>query len=123
MNQDNVDGVFSKCYLFVTALPKYFKKGLPFGNNSKMSLFRKTEVRRTKKKENKGTTTTITKTTKTMQNSQTKVNELKLLKLHFAQQSIYLSASIHLFKINNRITRSVCEICSKLTIQTPEQRQ
>ena len=30
---------------------------------------------------------------------------------------------IHLFKVNNRNTRTRCEICSKLTIKTPERRQ
>ena len=28
-----------------------------------------------------------------------------------------------MFKVNNRNTRTGCEICSKLTIKTPEQRQ
>ena len=32
-------------------------------------------------------------------------------------------ASIHLPKINNRNTRTRCEICSKLTIKTAEQCQ
>ena len=27
------------------------------------------------------------------------------------------------FKVNNRNTRTTCEICSKLTIKTPERRQ
>ena len=27
-----------------------------------------------------------------------------------------------MFKVNNRNTRTMCEICSKLTIKTPEQR-
>ena len=31
-------------------------------------------------------------------------------------------ASIHLFKVNNRNTRRMCEICSKLKIKTPERR-
>ena len=30
---------------------------------------------------------------------------------------------IYLFKVNNRNTRTRCEICSKLTINTPERRQ
>ena len=30
---------------------------------------------------------------------------------------------IYLFKVNNRNTRKSCEICSKLTIKTPERRQ
>ena len=32
-------------------------------------------------------------------------------------------AGIYLLKVNNRNTRKRCEICSKLTIKTPEQRQ
>ena len=31
-------------------------------------------------------------------------------------------AKIYLFKVNNRNTRQSCEICSKLTIETPERR-
>ena len=34
-----------------------------------------------------------------------------------------LPAGIYLFKVNNRNTRTRCEICSKLTINTPERRQ
>ena len=30
-------------------------------------------------------------------------------------------ASIYLFKVSNRNTRTMCEICSKLTIKTPEE--
>ena len=30
---------------------------------------------------------------------------------------------IYLLKVNNRNTRARCEICSKLTIKTPERRQ
>ena len=33
-----------------------------------------------------------------------------------------ISANIYLFKFNNTNTRKRCEICSKLTIITPEQR-
>ena len=32
-------------------------------------------------------------------------------------------ADIYLLKVNNRNTREKCEICSKLTINIPEQRQ
>ena len=35
---------------------------------------------------------------------------------------LYL-ANIYLFQVNNRNNRKSCEICSKLTIKTPEQRQ
>ena len=31
-------------------------------------------------------------------------------------------AGIYLLKVNNRNTRTRCEICSKLTMKTPEQR-
>ena len=40
--------------------------------------------------------------------------------------SIYKNVNppnIYLFKINNRNTRKRCEICSKLTIKTPEPRR
>ena len=30
---------------------------------------------------------------------------------------------IYLLKVNNKNTRTKCEICSKLTIKTPERRQ
>ena len=32
-------------------------------------------------------------------------------------------AGNYMFKVNNKNTRKRCEICSKLTIKTPEQRQ
>ena len=31
-------------------------------------------------------------------------------------------ASIYLFEVNNKSSRNICEICSKLTIKTPERR-
>ena len=34
---------------------------------------------------------------------------------------LYSPASIYLLKVNNRNTRTRCEICSKLTIETLEQ--
>ena len=34
-----------------------------------------------------------------------------------------ISVGIHLLKVNNRNTRTTCEICSKLTIKTSERRQ
>ena len=34
----------------------------------------------------------------------------------------YFPVGIYLFKVNNRNTRARCEICSKLTIKTPERR-
>ena len=39
-----------------------------------------------------------------------------------ASRSLY-PAGIYMFKVNNRNTRTSCEIRSKLTIKTPEQRQ
>ena len=33
-----------------------------------------------------------------------------------------MPASNYMFKVNNRNTRTRCEICSKLTIKTPERR-
>ena len=36
---------------------------------------------------------------------------------------VLISASIYLFQVNNRCTKEVCEICSKLTIKTPERCQ
>ena len=35
----------------------------------------------------------------------------------------YYPAGNYMFKVNNRNTRTKCEICSKLTIKTPERRQ
>ena len=32
-------------------------------------------------------------------------------------------ASIYLFKVNNENSRAMCEICSKITIKTPERHQ
>ena len=37
-------------------------------------------------------------------------------------KSTFIPANIYLLKVNNRITRKRCEICSKLTIGTPERR-
>ena len=37
-------------------------------------------------------------------------------------KSCVLPAGIYLLKVNNRNTRTRCEICSKLTIKTPERR-
>ena len=37
----------------------------------------------------------------------------------FHSQITYVLAGIYLFKINNRNTRTRCEICSKLTIKIP----
>ena len=40
----------------------------------------------------------------------------------YAVNDFYLPGNIYLFKFNNRNTRKKCEICSMLTIKTPERR-
>ena len=40
-----------------------------------------------------------------------------------AQNFEALQAGIYLLKVHNKSTRIWCEICSKLTIKTPERRQ
>ena len=40
--------------------------------------------------------------------------------MKFAAGSYLYPAGIHLLKVNNRNARTRCEICSKLTIRTPE---
>ena len=35
----------------------------------------------------------------------------------------YIPVGVHLLKVNNRNTRTRCEICSKLTIKTPQRRR
>ena len=42
---------------------------------------------------------------------------------HFSRWSTILPVGIYLLRVNNRNTRTSCEICSKLTIKTPERRQ
>ena len=39
------------------------------------------------------------------------------------QINALIPAGIYLLKVNNKNTRTRCEICSKLTIKTPERRQ
>ena len=50
--------------------------------------------------------------------------------MHFSSQNLYIPfinrnspAGNYMFKVNNRNTRTRSEICSKLTIKTPERRQ
>ena len=47
-----------------------------------------------------------------------------LSKVHWLQlawvSSCHFSAGNYMFKVNNKDTRTACEICSKLTIKTPE---
>ena len=49
-------------------------------------------------------------------------NQSKIRKPIFDGKEIYNPAGIYLLKVNNRNTRTRCEICSKLTINTPERR-
>ena len=42
---------------------------------------------------------------------------------HSQTQNSSIPVGIHLLKVNNRNTKTRCEICSKLTIKTPERRQ
>ena len=46
----------------------------------------------------------------------------KLLGIRVLQLSRNYRAGIYLLKVNNKNTRTRCEICSKLTIKTPERR-
>ena len=39
-----------------------------------------------------------------------------------AAEYMSLKVDIYLFKVNNENTRAMCEICSKLTMKTPERR-
>ena len=41
---------------------------------------------------------------------------------HFKQLVLYNPANIYLFKVDNRNARKRCEICSNVTIKTPEGR-
>ena len=41
----------------------------------------------------------------------------------FSKYWTVYAANIYLFQVNNKSTRKRCEICSKLTIKTPERRQ
>ena len=55
------------------------------------------------------------------------VSEVKSVVDNFCVNAKYISgnrypAGIYLLKVNNRNTRTRCEICSKLTIKTPERR-
>ena len=49
-------------------------------------------------------------------------NESHRLSRLSKKQTIHYPAGIYLLKVNNRNTRTRCEICSKLTIKTPERR-
>ena len=55
-------------------------------------------------------------------NEKVLISDLCWISLLSVRLQIY-PAGIYLFKINNENTRTMCEICSKLTIKTPERRQ
>ena len=42
--------------------------------------------------------------------------------MHFDVDVCFCPVNTYLFKVNNRNPGNMCEICSKLTIKTPEQR-
>ena len=44
-------------------------------------------------------------------------------KLHFLCSDGFFPAGSYMFYVNNRNTRAMCEICSKVTIKKPERRQ
>ena len=52
-----------------------------------------------------------------------KVDNRDTKTISIMQLYICIPAGIYLLKVNNRNTRTRCEICSKLTIKTPEGRQ
>ena len=47
--------------------------------------------------------------------------DIKIYSVFHLILKISLSANIYLFKVNNRNTRKMCKICSKLTIKTLQQ--
>ena len=47
----------------------------------------------------------------------------KSIKNHFKNSSSYSPPGNYMFRVNNRNTRTRCEICSKLTIKTPQRPQ
>ena len=53
------------------------------------------------------------------ENSKTKIKKM----VHMLLLQSNSPANIYMFKVNNRNTTKRCEICPKLTIKTPEQRQ
>ena len=47
---------------------------------------------------------------------------IRILVYYIMLQMLHFPAGNYMFKVNNRNTRTRCEICSKLTIKTPERR-
>ena len=52
----------------------------------------------------------------------TKVLAPFFITLYYGTTNTSFSTGIYLLKVNNRTTRTKCEICSKLTIKTSERR-
>ena len=50
------------------------------------------------------------------------IQEIKLFQKIIFALFIVFPSGIYLFKVGNRHTRTMCEICSKLTVKTPELR-
>ena len=48
------------------------------------------------------------------------INRVKLMLLILKQYLLSIPAGIYLLKVNNKNIRTMCEICSKLTIKIPE---
>ena len=47
----------------------------------------------------------------------------KDISTRISANNVNIAAGIYLFKVNNENTRIRCEICSELTVKTPERRQ
>ena len=66
---------------------------------------------------------TINKTNRVTKNTATSNDQIITKTIVDAQfKSGIIPAGNYLLKVNNRSTRARCEICSKLTIKTPERR-
>ena len=50
-------------------------------------------------------------------------SEIILFSLSLLTRKVYSPANIYPFKVNNKNTTKKCQICSKLTIKIPDQRQ
>ena len=57
-----------------------------------------------------------------MQSSPFLTKSCRLLKPQIRYEGAQSAVGIYMFKVNNRNTRTRCEICSKLKIKTPERR-
>ena len=54
--------------------------------------------------------------------SEKKVRDRLQISFLIVSEQLTSPANSYLFKVNNRNTRTRCEICSKLTVKTPERR-